>query len=153
MPCRLHRILAIDAHPVYPVLNLAQAVSITANELWQGQQRRQPNAEEGTGASDQGAVVQGPTHPTSSISSSQVPTGWSLPAQPLATGAEVESFLSLLSRDLQTAGFWEGDAAKQEATALSIRNLLMRVQGLTAHDLALLHGMLRKLSGRRSQRA
>jgi tRNA C32,U32 (ribose-2'-O)-methylase TrmJ len=140
---------------VYPVLNLAQAVSITANELWQGHQRRQPQAGEDTGAPDQMAVQQALRIPpaASSSTSSQVPSGWTLPAQPLATAGEVESFLSLLSKDLESAGFWEGDAAKQEATALSIRNLLMRVQGLTAHDLALLHGMLRKLSGRRAQRA
>ncbi|KAG2441672.1 hypothetical protein HXX76_003290 [Chlamydomonas incerta] len=184
-----NKVLTIEANPVYPVLNLAQAIVCVSYELFHaraygpeatdaaasGGVAASPSAQLGPGASGDGSGTPGTPAPGSAsgaalgtpaaaggaaTSVSPVRPAVASSAEELrrrAAGAaaqqqlqpaprgELDNFMRRLVEALDESGFFES-ADKRPATELSVRNLAAKVEGLTRGEVALLHGMLSKLT-------
>jgi tRNA/rRNA methyltransferase len=160
------KIVAVDADPEFPVLNLAQAVGICCYEA------ARPAGYGGSGDEDDGDEDDGYGRSSSSFddgggggsisssgggdgsiddggNSSSSRSGFSGAArnvQELATSAEVEGLLARLFSELDLAGFFEVDTRRPH-TESNIRNGLRRVPALSRAEVASMHGMLSKLTG------
>ncbi|EFJ50013.1 hypothetical protein VOLCADRAFT_104150 [Volvox carteri f. nagariensis] len=134
-----NKVLCIEAHPDYPVLNLAQAVLCTVYELYNARLDAVAGAssvEAAAAAGGGGAVA---------VGSNAEELRARAAAVQLASHGEVENFLRRLVSELDDVNFFES-ASKRPATMLSIRNLVAKAEGLTASEVALLHGILSKLT-------
>ncbi|GLI70482.1 hypothetical protein VaNZ11_015392, partial [Volvox africanus] len=159
-----NKVLAIEAHPDYPVLNLAQAVVCVAYELHHARlevagtvtpivataRASGPTA----GCAGEGWTTSAAADFDGSIATSAasvaVPSSVDdlrarAEAVQLATRGDLDNFLRRLVSELDRVDFFES-VAKRPATLLSIRNLAAKVEGLTASEVALLHGILSKLT-------
>ncbi|GIL74265.1 hypothetical protein Vretifemale_4330, partial [Volvox reticuliferus] len=164
-----NKVLAIEAHPDYPVLNLAQAVVCVAYELHHARlevagtvttvganssgpiSRCADEDRASLAAADCGGLIAA-TAATVAVRSSADDLRARAEAVRLATRGDMDNFLRRLVSELDRVDFFES-VAKRPATLLSIRNLAAKVEGLTASEVALLHGMLSKLTAVTRQRS
>ncbi|PNW71407.1 hypothetical protein CHLRE_16g653050v5 [Chlamydomonas reinhardtii] len=185
-----NKVLTIEANPVYPVLNLAQAIVCVSYELFHAraygpegtdaaasaaaasssaQSTQSPLT--GNGGSTSGTplpasasgVAPGETSASLASATTSVTAAWPAVAssaedlrrraagaaaqqqlQPAPRG-DLDNFVRRLVGALDESGFFES-TDKRPATELSIRNLASKVEGLTRGEVALLHGMLSKLT-------
>ncbi|KAG2451886.1 hypothetical protein HYH02_003661 [Chlamydomonas schloesseri] len=185
-----NKVLTIEANPVYPVLNLAQAIVCVSYELFHARAYGTEGTDAAAGAASTLPAASSPPLPSTtglggdrgsagnqqpastsgaiaaaSPSAAAASVGSAGPAvassaeelrrraagaaaqqqlQPAPRG-ELDNFVRRLVGALDESGFFES-ADKRPATELSIRNLAAKVEGLTRGEVALLHGMLSKLT-------
>lgn len=114
---RCHYLMTIPANPLYPSLNLAQAVAIVLYEIWQAQFEA-----EATGEITSKQVVE-PTHQ-------------------IAPNQDVERALHHLRQGLEAIHFLYGP--KADSLMHAIRHLIRRAQPSPA-EVKILHGLARQL--------
>jgi TrmH family RNA methyltransferase len=123
---RCHRVVRIPTSAEFGSLNLGMAVQVLCYELRMTWLMR---AASGTGAAR--AARTGPER-----------TATENPADPLATGAELEHFYAHLERVLDEAGFLHGDHPRQ--LKLKLRRIFQRAE-LNRNEVNILRGMLTAL--------
>ncbi|KXZ50024.1 hypothetical protein GPECTOR_18g177 [Gonium pectorale] len=158
-----HKVLTIEADPGYPVLNLGQAVALTVYELFHARldvanaaaaaaAAGGGGAGNGSGGGERGGGGSaGGGGAAAVVASVADELRQRAAAARLATRGELDGFLTRLMGELDESGFFES-ADRRAATSRSISNLAGKVEGLTAPEVALLHGMLSKLTAARRAR-
>ncbi|GLC38724.1 hypothetical protein PLESTB_000594400 [Pleodorina starrii] len=153
-----NKVLTIEADPAYPVLNLGQAVVITAYELHQARLQAAgaavsttAAAADGGGGNSVAAAGGSAASGSGAIISSAEELRARAEAVQLASRGQVEGFLRRLVSELDESDFFESEA-KRPATLLSIRNLAAKAEGMTAGEVALMHGMVSKLTAAKANK-